>query len=110
MIRIGHVDVVDPGEQEADVDGAVGRAGKAVQDPVSHGVPGQSQPLNHLGGVAVDRQGGGRRRKGIGFADDEVGRPHRLDDLVCDPIFTDIAEGGGEAAGDRPAPTGEQAA
>ena len=101
VIRVGDVDVLDPGEQEIDLGGMAGRAGKAVEDAASQGVPEQVQPPNHRGDIALDRSRGGWRREGVRFPDTEVGRPHRLDDLVRDPVPTDIAEGAARRPGDR---------
>ena len=109
MIRVGDVDVLDPGEQEIDLGGMAGRAGKAVEDAASQGVPEQVQPPNHRGDIALDRSPGGWRREGVRFPDTEVGRPHRLDDLVRDRVPTDVAEGGGETTGDRAVAAGEEA-
>lgn len=109
MIRVGDVDVLDPGEHDLDVGGAAGRAGKAVEDAASHGVPYQVQPPNHRSDIALDRSRGGHRREGVRFPGTEVGRPHRVDDLVRDRVPSDVAEGGGETTGDRAVAAGEEA-
>ncbi len=109
VIRIGDVDVLDPGEHAVDVRRARGRGRETVENRSPHGLPGQAQPVDDRGGVAADRSGRGRRSEGVRFTDGEVGRPHRLDDLVRDAGLTDIAERGGQTAGDRAVPAVEQA-
>ena len=109
VIRIGDVEVLDPGEHELAVGGTAGREGNAVEGTASHGVPDQVQPPNHRGDIALDRSHGWRRREGVRFPDTEVGRPHRLDDLVRHRIPTDVAEGAGETTGDRAVAAGEEA-
>lgn len=95
MVRVGHVDVLDPGEQGFGIGGAVARAGEAREDAFAHRVPQQPQALNQGRGLAEQWTGGRGRREGVGLADTEVGRPHRRDDLVRHAVPADVAEGGG---------------
>ena len=100
---VRRVEPVEPFENGVDAAPAFGRGGKAVEDGAAHRVPHQAYALRHGGGVPAKGEGRGRRLEGVAFAHAEIGRAHRLGDVVRDPLPTEGAEGGGQATGDRAA-------
>ena len=110
MPGIRDVDLLDPFENRGDVAPAPGRSGKAVEDRAAHGVPHQAYALHQGGYVPAEGQGGGRRVKGIAFAQGEAGGAHRVHDLVRDPLPADAAKGGSQPPGNRAVSAVEESA